>query len=275
MAIKDLEGREPIGACVTIGVKDKARSFPTETDRWHIVNPREESGIRHAHPGFASFNSAPPDKRRVLRGNLVHSSRDECFEYNLKAQVLPGKKAHPDKRPACTGDGVKATRWEGGAADEFMAIKCPNERCEYRQTTPPACKPFARFLFRLRWPDGIALPTPLVKFTTGSWNSTADLLGFFEYIDKVAKQLGLEKYSLFGLPFVITLQYQTKPSAQSRFPVIHISPEIDPVTFFMQQREQVRQLQQPTFEALPDPTQQSSDLVYEDVKIISVPSTKD
>ena len=125
MTIKDLHPREPVGAVVSVGVKDKAKGFPTETDRWHIVQPREENGIRHPHPAFTSFNQAPPEHRKVLKGVIMHATRDLCVEWHLKAQVL--SKAHPDRRPACVGDGVKAIRWEGGEADDFMDIKCPTD----------------------------------------------------------------------------------------------------------------------------------------------------
>jgi hypothetical protein len=268
--IKGLQGREPVGAAVTIGVKDKARGFPTGTDRWYIVKPREESGVRHLHPGFTNFNNAPPDKRQVLRGNIIHATEAECFEYQLKAQVIK-KPAHPDKKPMCVGDGIKAIRWEGGDPDDFFEIKCPNERCEYRQSTPPKCKPFARLLFKLRWQDGINLPTPLVKYTTGSWNTTANLKGFFDHIHKQANQMGLETYTLFGFPFIMTLQYQTKASAQSRFPVVHISPEMEPVDFFRWQRSNIAKLQAEHIVALPD-LQEPGELL-EDVESISVPST--
>lgn len=283
MSIKDLHPREPIGACVTIGVKDSQRGFPTGTDRWYIVNPREDAGVRALHPSFTGFNSAPPEARKVLRGNIMHSRMKDCFEYNLKAQVLPGHKGHPDKRPACVGDGVHARRWEGPGPDDFFDIKCPNERCEFRHTTPPACKPFARFLFRLRWKDESPLPTPLVKFTTGSWNTVANLVGFFEYLSNddpenpgIVQQLGIQdNYSLFGFPFVLTLQYQTKASAKSKFPVVHISPECDPVQFFMRQRGDIALIQGARPIALPDPEQQDNSLVYEDVQSISVPTTKE
>lgn len=268
--IKGLEGREPIAAAVTIGIKKGGSGYPTERDRWHIVNPREADGVRALHPGFGSFNTAAPDKRKVLRGNLVHAQQADCFEYQLKAQVLG--KPHPDRKPACVGDGVHAIRWEGPEPDNFMEIKCPNERCEFRLTEPPKCKPFARLLFRLRWQDGVHLPTPLVKYTTGSWNTTANLLGFFEHIERVARELGLEQYTLFGFPFILTLQDQTKASTKSRFPVVHISPEEDPVAFFMRQRQNIAQLQQEHLVALPD--LQDATEVFEDVQSISVPEVK-
>ena len=268
--IKGLSSTEPVGAAVTIGVKDKARGFPTGTNQWYVVNPREESGVRHLHPAFTSFNAAPQEKRKVLRGNIIHATREECFEHHLKCQVLPGSKAHPDKRPCCIGDGVNATRWTGKEPDDFIEIKCPSEKCQYRLTAPPACKPFARLLFRLRWQDGVSLPTPLVKFTTWSWFTTSKLKGFFDHIQKTANQLGLEQYTLFGFPFVLTLQYQTKASAKSRFPVVHISPEEDPVAFFMRQRKNIAQLQSEHIIALPD--LQDPGEVYDDVKAISLPA---
>ena len=268
--IKGLEGREPIAAAVTIGIKKGGSGYPVERDRFHVVNPREADGVRALHPAFASFNAAGADNRKVLLGNLVHASQQACFEYQLKAQVIGS--AHPDRKPACVGDGIHAVRWEGPDPDDFMQIKCPNERCEFRLTEPPKCKPFARLLFRLRWQDGVNLPTPLVKYTTGSWNTTANLLGFFEHIDRVARELGLEQYTLFGFPFILTLQDQTKASTKSRFPVVHISPEQDPVQFFMAQRQNIAQLQQQHLVALPE--LQDTGEVYEDVQSINVPEAK-
>ena len=149
--IKDLHGRDPVGCVVSIGIKS-SRGFPTATDRFHIINPREESGVRHLHPAFASFNKAGPEHRKIIRGNIVHASMSDCFESHLKAQVVK-KPAHPDMKPQCVGDGVKATRWGGPKPDDFKEIKCLHDLCEFRQKKPPLCKPWLRFLFRLRWKD--------------------------------------------------------------------------------------------------------------------------
>jgi len=283
--ITGLEGREPIGAAVTIGVKKGGSGYPTETDRWHIVQPREEAGVRPLHPAFAAFNGAPPEKRKVLRGNLVHASRSQCFEYQLKNQSNKQIGMHPDRRPFCVGDGVHAQRWSGDGPDDFLEIKCPHDRCEFRLTTPPQCKPWARLLFRLRWPDGNPLDTPLVKFTTGSWYTVGNLYGerldqetgriiksgLLGYLETVAGELGLEQYSLFGFPFLLTLTRQTKRSHKTAFPVVTFSPEIDPVEFFLLQRKNIRSLQQQC-EALTDQAQQEPGLVYDDVKQITAPS---
>jgi len=269
--IKELTGREPVACAITVGIKKGGNGYPIEKDRFHIVLPREADGVRAPHPAFAAFNTAPPDKRKVLRGVIMHATREECFEYHLRAQVLD--KGHPDKRPACQGDGVLATRWMGGDADNFQEIKCPGPLCEYRinaGTKPVKCKPFARLLFRLSWPDGNPLDTPLAKYSTGAWSTTANLLGFFDYIEKTARQLGLKEYSLFGMPFVLTLQDQTKASTRTRFPVVTFSPSIDPASFFLAQRQNIAQLQSEKIVALPD--LQAPGEVFEDVSNISVPS---
>ena len=56
----------------------------------------------------------------------------------------------------------------------------------------------------------------LVKLTTQSWNSIANLVGFFDDLDNQRKALGLEGVSLYGLPFVLTFTRKTKPSAKLR-----------------------------------------------------------
>jgi hypothetical protein len=298
--IANLQGRAPVGAVLTIGIKKDGnpRGFPVEKDRFHLVVPREANGVRLHHPGFSAFNRVPrkpnPDdyqdasrleadratweaelgKRRVIRGNIVHGTQRECFEHYLRAQVLPGHPAHPDRRPACIGDGKRAVRYTGveGGGHTFRDIECPNERCEFRQRKgdkPTPCKPFARLLFRIRWAENSPLPTPLVKYTTGAWNTTANLLGFFTYLDDSARQLGLDRWTLFGFPFTLTWTEQTKPSETSRFPVVVITPDADPMAFFDAQRVRLRELQEPVrYAALTDAEEQ--DTATEDFRHVSV-----
>jgi len=269
--IKDLQGREPIGAHVTIG-KKQARGFPQERDRWHIVNPRGADGIKAYHPAFNVFNTAAAEKRKVLRGVLVHSSQSECFEHYLKAQLIHTP-AHPNMHPQCIGDGKTATRWSFNGADEFDEIACPHEKCEFRQpvsnTQGAPCKPWGMLLFRLRWQEGVSMPTPLVKYSTGSWNTVANLKGFFEHMANAARNLGIEDPKLFGMPFLLTLQEQTSAAKKSRFPVVHITPEIDPFEFFMNQRENMKLMQDTELVTLPDLTTEER---FEDQQAISVPT---
>lgn len=271
--IKGLEGREPVGAILSIG-KKSASGFPTETDRFHIVSTTQnENKIRPPHPAFSVFNNLEPAKRKVIRGNLIHGTRDECFEYYLSAQTL-GKKMHPNKRPMCTGNGTIAMRYMENPEDpnDFAEIKCLDTRCEFRQGDKPMCKPFSRILFRLRWPDGNPLDTPLTKFNTKSWNTCANLLGFFDYIEKAAKQLGVTNYSLFSFPFMLTLTRKTNATKRTSFPVVSITPEEDPIAFFTRQQQNVKALSGLNTLGLPD--MQSEKEICEDLDSVEVPRNK-
>jgi len=200
--IKDLTPREPVGAVITVGIKGD-RGFPVERDRYHIVTPHQSAdGRRPPHPMFAIFNEAGPEHRRVIRGNLVHAKVSDCFEHHLKAQMLD-RTSHPDGRPCCVGDGERAVRWVGPDANHFKEIACPGPRCEFSQRKgkrPASCKPWMRMLFRIRWAElvggakpKVKMPTPLVKFTSGSWRTTANAKGFFDQIELAAKQMGLRE----------------------------------------------------------------------------------
>ena len=72
---------------------------------------------------------------------------------------------------------------------------------------------------------------------------------------------------------MLSLAYQTKPSEKTKFPVVTISPEMDPVDFFMQQRANIRELVGDVPVAITDESEQFPEIVYEDVKAISKPST--
>jgi hypothetical protein len=273
--IAGLEGRESFGAALTVGRKDDQRGFPIEKDRFHVVWPVEdERGRRPAHPAFRRFTEAPVEHRRTALGQLVHARRAECFEYSLGAQVLPGKPQHPGRIKACRGDGVRAVRWDGS---RFVAMPCPAEQCEYRQTPAKGkspCGPSMRFAFRLCWPEKVDLPTPLAKFTSGSWNTIKGFIGFFDAIQRAADALGFSDYSLAGFRFVLTLTERTNRERQSRFPVVLVTPMDDPVAFLLRQVEQ-RQLVAgrplvpllvPPVAALTDPEQQTGDAIAADYR---------
>lgn len=283
--IAGLTGKEPVGAVLTIGHKGP-RGNPEMTDRFFIVVPQMADGIRPAHPAFAAFNEAPPEKRQVIRGHLIHATRADMFEHNLKAQVLPKPHpAHPNKAPACSGDGERAVRWNG---TEFKAIRCPNDLCEFRQkpqSGPTTCKPFMRILFRPRWAEvrskdanGVIvnsenpLPTPLMKLTSGSWNNVRAFLGFFEYIEQQAKLLGVPDVSLYGLPFTITLSKKSIAAQQRAFPVLFITPDTDVQAFIAGQIRNRRDLilsAPPPVAALTDGTERSTEVEDADYQTIN------
>ena len=249
--IAGLVGRESVGAAVTVGVKDRDRGFPIEKDRFHLVWPIEDPQERRPHhPQFARFNAAPVEARRTLLGQLVHARGEDCFEHSYKAQVAKGIPPHPGRMPACRGNGVRALRWGGS---EFCEIPCLGERCEFRIAQPlPSgkpgkadCGPSMRFLFRVVWPDAInadpskiPLPSMVCKFTSGSWNTVKNFVGFFAGIRAAAATLGYSDPSLAGFRFVLTLSERSNKGRGTKFPVVGITPTDDPIAFFVGQVEQ-------------------------------------
>lgn len=273
-----MKGRDPIGAAVSIGIKS-GRGFPVDKDRFFIVSPREVDGIRPQLPQFAPFHHQPAEKRRILRGVLTHATRAECFEHRLLMQAFPkgypAPRSHPRMKPVCEGDGKHAVRWMQ-EADDFQPIRCPNDLCEFRQTTPPLCKPFMRVLFSLRWPDGNPLPTPLVKYTSGAWSTTANWVGFFDALDTAIKWCVEEQGiwpapTYYGLPFTMSLIESTNRQKKTRFPTVVVSPDVTPASFFMSQRRQLMELKSNVqMPAITDARVQDDDIVGEDIKSVSV-----
>jgi len=250
-SIIEVTGREPVGAVLTIGEKGPSGA-PTNTDRFFVKEPQEtrtgDKRLRHNHPAFAAYNAADPKYRTVIGGNLVHGTRDEAFTYYLRAQMPPkGSKwpTHPGGKPFCTGDGQHATRLYAigtDGAEDYRHIPCPADKCEFRLGDLKLCKPFARLYFRPRWPEGSKLPAPLTKLVTQSWYSVSNILGIFEYVESQANGLGLPFYSLFGLPFTLTLTRKTTAARQRAFPVLTATVDCDLIAFLLAQREQIRQL---------------------------------
>lgn len=248
--IEGITPREPVGAVLTIGEKGPTGA-PIQNDRFFIKTPYEVTEgshrIRPRHPAFKSFNDADPELRKSIRGNIVHADAADAYHAQLRAQVLgsawaafPG--GHPNRRPICEGDGIKATRLFGikDGTEDWREIECPNRLCEFRQGKVKACKPFGRLYFRPRWKEGSTSPALLMKWATGSWNNVEALAGFFGYAIAQAKHLGIENPVLFGLPFVLTLARKSNAIERTSFPVVSISPDCDLIEFFMRQREQVR-----------------------------------
>ncbi len=247
--IKGLEGSAPIGARVTIGIKGP-RGFPIERDRFHIVAPRADGNdVKPHHPRFKSFNTAPPERRQYIEGVLVHATRAECFSFNLRCQSP--KKVPQRQRPAgraafCTGDGERARRWDSGKGG-YADIVCPHDRCEFRQPQSermgPACKPFSTLTFQLHIP-AIREPFPSlqVKFSTGAWSTTRNLLGLFQDLEAKAANIGMEGHSLFGFRFAFQLNEGRSADGRNRYPVVDVSPLDDVLGFLAGQRERMQQL---------------------------------
>lgn len=242
--IAGLEGREPIGAALTVGIKG-ANGAPMEKDRFHILAPdavlaeysKRDGGSykapkRELHPAYLSFNGAAPERRRIIPAALAHATIAELFEFRLQAQSgAKGIPAHPKKAPVCRGNGETAIRWDG---TDFKSLPCPGEKCPYSQPTQingkpgkPACGPFMRFLARFDFPvsaDGKRLPSIPFKFTSAGWNSTRNFVGFFDAFRKACAGFGIDpnQVPLFGMPVSLILNEKTNPETQARFPVVSI-----------------------------------------------------
>ena len=271
--IAGVDGREPIGAALSVGRKGE-RGNPIDTDRFFLVVPREgDDKRRPLHPMYSGFNHAQdPTRQQFVRGNLVHITEEDAFEWHLKAMVKPGGKMHPDRRPWCTGDGEQANRWMGGPANNFKTIVCPNERCEYRVSdggAPPACRPWMRFLFRLRAPVDSKMPATTVKYTSMGWETTTGFVGFFKALRRAQEQLHAEDLPLYGYPITITVNKRTKPSRGQRYPVVDIAGEIDPVEFFVGQRERLETIRREVpVAALTSDVEQAPETIAADYRLI-------
>jgi len=272
--IEGLTPRDGVGAVLSVGIKNPQGGFPVEKDRFHLLMPKASEGTgrqarRVHHPAYRAYNSLPAERRRQLYGALVHAHQEECFEYNLKAQVITG--LSPSRsRPACVGDGKIAQRWDNDAGD-YKEIVCPHEKCQYRLCDPAACKPWMRLVFRVVWPAGLAdgeWPSQLVRLTSGGWNTCRNALGLFKEIERAASELRIKDYSLYGYPFMLTLVEQTSPEKKAKFPVVHFSATVSPEAFFISQQERLAQMGE-RYPALAD--MQDPEVVYEDQRQISIP----
>ena len=236
--IAGMSGREPVGAVLTIGTR-KGTAAPTDRDRFYWKLPKvDASKTRPDHPSFSAYNTAPPERRKVLNAVVVHARLEDWCTSSLIHYAQKGDPT-PNARPWCTGDGRRATRWDR-TAGAYKDIPCPHDRCEYRQGATAACKPILRVLFQPAWPrteDGRSLPSPLTELDSHSWHSTANMVGMIRHVQEQARQLGIEDgaWSWYGFPFAIQLTEQTSREKQSRFPVLRFSPSVGVQDFLLAQ----------------------------------------
>lgn len=179
-----------------------------QKDMFHLCTSRANgSGMKATsdpHPSFSGFNSAPPERRRELRGSLVHATwtaperfGDGCAWSRFDAQKLPGHESPPGKQPTCSGDGAKARRWVGrGTAARFVEIACPGDACEFRQyrkddrgNDVADCKRSSTLVFQLRWREevGDRLPCSSAFIESGGPVSLATMQWWGFYRDICAQ----------------------------------------------------------------------------------------
>jgi hypothetical protein len=262
--IHGVDGTEPIGAALTIGVKDH-RGVPTQKDWLHIRNPYESpGGRREPHPAFRWWNDLPAEclsggrtdtrspayqahahKRRVVRGIIAHTDWSQCLQQPYLAYRAKGKPAPPDSRPWCKGDGERAHRYIGEKGpDDWRSIACPGEECPHRQSTGRGtdCKPSTLFLFRLSFSSAVMdryhPPTPVVRFASGGWRTYRAILGLCQSLDRAAASMGLSAYSPLGYAFTLSLQEGTsRKDGGRRYPFVTVSPDESAVDFLLRSQD--------------------------------------
>ncbi len=256
---------------VRMGLKATKGYGVTHKDRFHLAEYRANGSGMEArsvpHPSYAAFNALhPPElarahergesvdeqeaanlqaahnqKRRELRGTLIHGefhapARTEggCAFTRFAAHQLPGQGANPFRRPACTGDGHVAQRWNPKSAT-FEEIACAGDRCEFRQevtiqgrpVTP--CARVTTLLFQLRWPATTPFPAlPAMIEVKGPVSvATMQWWGFYAAICEQWKQLGGQgEPNVYGLPIRIGLVRRTFQTRKSEVWVPEIHPDL-------------------------------------------------
>ena len=283
--IAGVTGRTPIGAAISVSRRDRRNGPPAHKDGFWIMDTHEDNGMRNMHQQYSFFNNAAPNLRQTLQGYLIHHTEVECFEWHRQAMVLPGLSMHPRKRAHCKGDGVKALRWTGNVrvddgVNDFAEIECLGDKCEFAQAPspnkPPPCKPWMRFIFLLTWKEGTQYPPILAKFTSGSWNTLQNFVGFFADIKHASEALGVPNYSLIGYPLTLHHIFKTQPDRNRRFQVIEISPRMPALQFLGEQAQRIKAIKAEygQLEAITDQTQLEPKTIYEDHKAISWPSER-
>jgi len=289
--IVGVTGREPIGATLAIGRRDRPNGPPVEKDRFHLLYPHEINGLRPQHPDFAAFNAAPAEARRVVGLVFVSPAwygEGGALQQSYLAQKLSdrprGDQGAPGQVPVCVGDGVSARRYFGEkGSDDWRHIPCPGEACPYRQPVSDRqgadCKPTTRLIARLDWPEPPAgkrpMPSSVVRFASRGWDTYRAVRGMYESVAQSATMFGvpIEQVPPFGLRFRLLVQDRTRAAVGSspgrRYPVTVaslIDSAVDHVQRVLAMGQQIRALtaSAPLLEAEP---------WAEDVRALTVDAT--
>jgi hypothetical protein len=215
----------------------------------------DERGVRRPHPSFDWYNSLDPAMRRgPLRVRLVNARLDDAMESGLSARVGPRREEVPGGRPWCSSscDGGPATRWMG-EAHGWRAVPCTDE-CEH--LLAKRCKPLTRLLFVPVWkppkPGEAPRPTPLTRYSTGAWSTTASLAGVRRAMLEAAESLGLTDPSFYGVVLRMTAVEETRKAKDGqpgrRFPMVRFEIDCDLQEVLVTQtrlREEARRAGQP------------------------------
>lgn len=254
--VGDVFVKEPIGAVVEV----MRRALNEDGKTWRILRPftplpqgetkyafaimtarptntmmrgKLEVPIREPHPAFAAFNTCHPDKAAQLTARIVHWDEEGVWKYHLGAYQHPdgARSSPPDGKWWCRGDAQWAERWDGAA---MTRIPCPNRLCEFaqprygRNKDQPACRPNLSLIAQFNWRDEKSpLPRIVFEWDSKSWNNCGNCEGMFKLVRETAERLGMGKFPVFGLPFVMSVRETVKARKGRRFPEVCFSVDGD------------------------------------------------
>lgn len=264
---------DPIGAVLTVGRRvPGSGGAPVDTDRFFVTerqtsaaNFKRRSGgdyaaiYRALHPAFAAWNADVPagakrQARAQFNGRLVSPQLEDCFRQHYRCDKLtdepitgevPGGgvwEPPPNYQPACTGNGLLASRYAGTGADGaagYLDIPCRGELCPFRGRPDARCKRSTELLFVPEWDDVQArhLPTPLMVWRSKGEASAANAAGMFAWILRAAAGAGIPVENWYGLAFGMAITMATNPERGRRYPVVTFTPLLDIVQWTMSRRQ--------------------------------------
>lgn len=283
-----------IGGRLRLGFNDPTRYF-------HIVTASSEYDKKQGrnscapHPSFSAFNSmgypkdpddpsSKPDPRevqvrRMIRGVVCAANLED---WSVLHRRVPKMKQHPVHQhprngPSCEGDGKRAKRWfndshlPGGG--EYRDIECPGDMCQFNKVCPPTLT----LHFQVKWsPFGeqakVAWPAIPLRYVSAAWHTADFFEAMVKEVKQQAEQLGVENFSWYGFPFVMTSETKggEKDGQKTRFPVVRFAPEISIAQWLMNQANNQQQLAAiPPMKALTGPEQE--ELEADDIAILHTP----
>ena len=271
-------------ARLTLEFNDPSRYFYIKSAGSERKEMRTKGGKTYSrfvcepHPQFAPFHALGVDSngnpnpteadprtvavRRTIYANVIHAEYLDWVDRRRNNPKIVGPHSHPRNGPSCYGDGKRAMRWfndnhmENGG--EYREIECPDDKCQFAQT----CKPRLALHFRVRWSaldaeKKVSWQSPIVRYVTSSWHTNQKFQSMINLVTDQSKQLGVENFSWYGFPFIMTSETESKikNGVTHTFPVVRFAPEGDLVAWFARQAEMRAQLSTaPPMRALSGPT---------------------
>jgi hypothetical protein len=266
-AVERLQPATPLDAVLTVGRRN-ANGQPADRDRFFIMAPELkkktftsakdktfQADARDPHPEFHDWNRRAGAGRiaksrhgqrdlAVMRGLVAFPSIKASFQSQFWAKSLEGEPKPPGRFPACTGNGVQASRFArmDGTKPVYKTIECPEDCPFLHMETTDSCKIRAALTFFPNWGADSPLPRRLMQWRTRSEQSAENALGMLHTARDLGIGMGIPDPSLIALPFEMRITTHTSSIKRASFPIVEFAIMTDIPAFFMAQKEQQAQL---------------------------------